>query len=105
MLEEYRHEIFYIKGIHNTIADAISRLEYDPNVNRTAESYLMTKVNENSRSVLRQNWMAVSKLWCELEIDDTAKHEDWNRVFANHGEEDEMYPLTIIEIAEAQKKD
>jgi len=26
-------------------------------------------------------------------------------VFANHGEEDEIYPLTIIEIAEAQKKD
>ena len=26
-------------------------------------------------------------------------------MFANHGEEDEIYPLTIIEIAEAQKKD
>ncbi len=26
-------------------------------------------------------------------------------VFANHGEEDEIYPLTTLEIAEAQKKD
>jgi hypothetical protein len=26
-------------------------------------------------------------------------------VFANHGEEDEIYPLTTIEIAEAQKRD
>ncbi len=26
-------------------------------------------------------------------------------MFANHGEEDGIYPLTIIEIAEAQKKD
>jgi hypothetical protein len=26
-------------------------------------------------------------------------------VFANHGEEDEIYPLTIIEIAEAQQND
>ena len=26
-------------------------------------------------------------------------------MFATHGEEDEIYPLTIIEIAEAQKKD
>ncbi len=26
-------------------------------------------------------------------------------MFANHGEEDEIYPLMIIEIAEAQKKD
>jgi hypothetical protein len=26
-------------------------------------------------------------------------------VFANHGEEDEKYPLATIEIAEAQQKD
>jgi hypothetical protein len=32
LLERYRPEIVYIKGIHNTIADAISRLEYDPSV-------------------------------------------------------------------------
>ncbi len=44
LLEEYGPEIVYIKGIHNTVADAISRLEYDPSVNNTAESYLMTKV-------------------------------------------------------------
>ena len=28
-----------------------------------------------------------------------------NLVFATHGEEDKIYPLTIIEIAKAQKKD
>ena len=28
ILEEYGPEIVYIKGIHNTVADAISRLEY-----------------------------------------------------------------------------
>jgi hypothetical protein len=39
LLEEYRPEIVCIKGIHNTIADAISRLEYDPSINRTAENY------------------------------------------------------------------
>jgi hypothetical protein len=33
LLEEYRPKIVYIKGIHNTVADAISRLEYDPSVN------------------------------------------------------------------------
>ena len=41
---------------------------------------------------------------CKLEID-TNKHEDLNLVFANHGEEDEIYPPTTIEIAEAQQKD
>ncbi len=30
LLEEYAPEIIYIKGIHNTVADAISRLDYDP---------------------------------------------------------------------------
>jgi hypothetical protein len=33
LLEEYGPDIVYIKGIHNTIAYAISRLEYDPSVN------------------------------------------------------------------------
>ena len=105
LLEEYGPKIVYIKGIHNTVADAISRLEYDPSVNRTAESYLMTKVKGNSTSVQRQNWLAVSKHWCNVETDDTTKHEDLNLVFATHGEEDKVYPLTIIEIAKAQKKD
>ncbi len=103
LLEEYGPKIVYIKGIHNTIADAISRLEYNPSVNWTAESYFMTKV-KSSKCSQRQNWMAVSKQWCELEID-TRKHEDLNLVFANHGEDDEIYPLTTIEILEAQQKD
>jgi hypothetical protein len=39
-----------------------------------------------------------------LEID-TNKHQNLNFVFANHGEEDAIYLLTTIEIAEAQCKD
>ncbi len=53
MLEEYRPKIIYIKGIHKTVADAISRLEYDPSVNQTAESYQMTKVKERSLNAVR----------------------------------------------------
>jgi hypothetical protein len=55
--------------------------------------------------------MMVLKNWCKLDIDSdnldsyTNKHDDWNLVFAHHKEEDEMYPLTIIEIADAQHKD
>ena len=33
ILEEYNPELSYIKGVDNTVADAISRLEYDPSVN------------------------------------------------------------------------
>jgi hypothetical protein len=37
LLEEYSPEIIYIKGIHNTVADAILQLEYDPKLNKTNE--------------------------------------------------------------------
>ena len=49
LLEEYGPKIVYIRGIHNTVADAVSRLEYDPSVNRTVESFYMTKV-KNTKS-------------------------------------------------------
>jgi hypothetical protein len=81
----------------------MSRLEFDPSVNKTVESYLMTKVKGNSRSVQRQNWLTFSKHWCNVETDDTTK--DLNLVFATHGEEDEIYPITTIEITKTQKKD
>jgi hypothetical protein len=63
----------------------------------------MTKVIKYLK-IKRQNLMAVSKHWCELELD-TNNYEDLNLVFANQEEEDEIYPLTTIEIAEVQKKD
>jgi hypothetical protein len=55
--------------------------------------------------------MTVSENWCELDIDSdkldlyTNKHDDWYLMFVHHKEEDEIYPLTMIEIAEAQCTD
>ncbi len=95
--------------MHNTVADAVSWLEYDPSINLTAESFHTTKVGNNSSQ--RQCWMMVSKNWCKLEIDSdnldsyTNKHDDWNLGFAHHEEEDKVYPLTLTEIADAQCKD
>ncbi len=60
LLEEYGPKIVYIKGIHNTVADTVSRLEYDPSINQTAESFHTTKVR-NKRSQ-RQCWMTFSKI-------------------------------------------
>jgi hypothetical protein len=91
LLEKYGPKIVYIKGIHNIVVDAISRLEYDPSVNRTAENYHLTKVR-SFQSSQRQNWMTVSKHWCNLEID-TYKPEDLNFTFANHGQEEEICPI------------
>ncbi len=65
----------------------------------------MMKVKKrSSKHRQRQSWMTVSKHWCNLEID-TDKSNNLNFAFANHGEEDEIYSLTTIEIAEAQRKD
>ncbi len=35
LLEEYAPKIIYVKGIQNTVADAISWLDYDPKLNTT----------------------------------------------------------------------
>jgi hypothetical protein len=67
LLEEYGPKIIYIKGIHNTVAYAVSRLECDPSVNRIAESFHTTKVRNDSRQ--RQCWMTILKNWCKLDID------------------------------------
>ncbi len=109
LLEVYGPKIVYIKGIHNTVADAVSQLEYDPSVNKTAESFHTTKVRNNSHQ--KQCWMTVSKQWCKLDVDSdnldsyTDKHDDWNLVFAHHKKENEIYPLTLTEIADAQCRD
>jgi hypothetical protein len=55
--------------------------------------------------------MTVLKNRCKLDIDSENidsyinKHDDWNLVFAHHEEEDEIYPLTLTETADAQHKD
>jgi hypothetical protein len=88
LLEEYGPKIVYIKGIYNTVADAVLRLEFDPSVNQTAESFHTTKVR-NKQSRKRQCWMTVLKNWCKLDIDSdnldsyTNKHYDCNLVFAH----------------------
>jgi hypothetical protein len=55
--------------------------------------------------------MTVLKQWCKLDIDSdnldsyTNKHDDWNLMFAHYKEEKEVYPLTLTEVADAQRKD
>ncbi len=53
----------------HTVAVAILWLGYDPSVDQTAESYFMTKVNKNSKSSQKQNWMAVSNIMVQTKVD------------------------------------
>jgi hypothetical protein len=60
LLGEYAPEIIYVKGIHNTVADAISRLDYDPKLNTTNEYNHAT--HEMSMKVASNHqWMMFSK--------------------------------------------
>ncbi len=110
LLEEYAPKIIYIKGIHNTVADAISQLYYDPKVNLTNE-YNHAMHGMSTKETASQRWLMFSKLWSGYneaqEGPDKTNTIQINEVFANRSEEDKIFPLTVKEITviEAQKAD
>jgi hypothetical protein len=108
LLEEYAPKIIYIKGIYNTVVDAISQLDYDPKLNSTNEYNHATHVMSTNEEAC-QKWLMCSKFWScynKTQRDpDKTNTIQMNQVFANRNEEDKIYPLTVKEIAEAQKAD
>jgi hypothetical protein len=96
LLEEYATEIIYIKGIHNTVADAISRLDYDPKLNSTNE-YNHAMHVRSVKEEAHQKWSMCSKFWSrynEKQGDtDECNTIQLNQCFANRNEEDEIYPI------------
>ena len=61
LLEEYAPKIVFIKGIRNTVADAISQLDYDPKVDVTNE-YNHAKHGMSPKEMTSQRWLMFSKL-------------------------------------------
>ncbi len=106
-MEEYAPEIIYIKGIHNTVADAILQLEYDPKLNTTNEyTHAMLGVEPEELSV--QRWKSFAHHWRsynEASMPTQAHCFHMNEVFANCSDEDKIYPLPTAEIAAAQWAD
>ena len=82
LLEEYAPEIIYIKGLHNTVADAISQLEYNPEINPTDEQNF-----DNLRIPPKDHhWKGFTALWHSYnEKNPGARGQDCNlnHVFAN----------------------
>ena len=106
LLKEYAHEII-IKRDPYTVADAISRLDYDPKLNTTNEYNHATHV-KSTKVLSNQKRMMFSKFWsCFKETQDPGELNtiEMIHVFANRSEEDEIFPLTMKEIVEAQKAD
>ena len=101
LLEEYAPEIVYIKGIHNTVVDAISWLEYNPEVNEQSFANLSIPTKEH-------RWKGFTALWRSYVEKNPGSHGkvcNSNHVFANRGNEDKIYPLRAQEVAYAQRVD
>ncbi len=103
LLEEYAPERIYIKGIHNTVAAANSQLEYDPKLNTTNE-YTHAMLGVEPEELSAQRWKSFVHHWHsynEASTPTQAHCFHMNEMFANHSDEDEIYPLTTAEIAAA----
>jgi hypothetical protein len=89
------------------VANAISHLDYNPVVNPTSKfNYSTLGVPAKGDTIVK--WKDFSKLWrCYNENNPGNKTQECNlnEVFANRSKEDEIFPLTKPEIAEAQKAD
>jgi hypothetical protein len=97
-LEEFVSEIIH-KKIHN--------LEYNPKLNTTNE-YTHATLGVSSEEMSVQQWKSLAHHWqsyYEGNASTQAHCIRMNEVFANCREEDEIYPLTTMEIAEAQQAD
>ncbi len=63
LLEDFAPEIVYIKGIHNSVTDAISWLDYNPEVNPTSKFKLL-------------------HLWCTSKTRNHSEMEDFLKTLA-----------------------
>ncbi len=62
LLEEYAPEIINIKGVHNTVADAILQLDYDPKLNKTNE-YTHATLGVEPGELSVQQWKSFAHHW------------------------------------------
>ena len=63
----------------------------------------------STKEATSQRWLMFSKLWsCYNEAQEDSDETNiiqLNEVFANHSKDDEIFPLTVTEIVDAQKAD
>jgi hypothetical protein len=80
-------------------------LDYNPDVNLTSEFNYST-FGVPAKGETTKKWKTFSKLWrCYNENNPGNETQECNlnKVFANLSKEEEIFPLTTPEIAEAQK--
>ena len=119
LLEEFGPEIIYIKGVDNTVADALSRLEYDPTKNvkdlsthtrychmATILSHYMQEPHGGEEKWGPLTVHSISNPRDPYKNDESSVRTCFANVFANvEGSEEEIYPPTINEIVREQRRD
>jgi hypothetical protein len=94
-----------VKG--STIQSQIQYLDYDLKVNSTNE-YNHAMHGMSTKEATSQRWLMFSKLWsCYSEAQEDSDETNTIQLneFTNHSKDNEIYPLPIIEIVDAQKAD
>ena len=106
LLKEFAPKIVYIKRMHDTVADSIYQLDYNPKVNPTSKfNYTTFDVSAKGETIVK--WKTFSKLCCcynENNPDNEMQECNLNQVFKNHGKEEELFPLTTQEKADDKLK-
>ncbi len=100
-------EFICIKGIHNTVANAILQLDYDPKLNMT-NNYTHATLGVQPEDLSAQWWNLFAHHWqsySKSSMPTQAYCFYMNEVFANCRDKGKTYPLTTEEIAEAQQAD
>lgn len=117
LLNEFDVEIDYIKGEDNTVADAISRLDYCPKSNPHPEDKDAFDPSELKELNTHQQWKASAIFLTNLldeqrgDEDEVVGEEELSNfshdIFVQHEAEDrdEIYPVTIREVVDAQHED
>ncbi len=96
LLEESAPKIVYIKRIHNSVAEVISWLDYNPKVNPNSKLKYST-FGVQAKGETPTQWKTFSKLWRsynEHNPGNTTHECNLNEVFANRSKEEEIFPLT-----------
>jgi hypothetical protein len=121
LLEEYNPEFLYIKGIDNSVADALSRLEYDPTKNVKDMRYTERYANIATlftHYMQKHGGDVMSTSYCDQycsthveSVHDVISHnnvsqdDSLNEIFAQtSSDEEEIYPPTVREIADEQRR-
>ena len=85
IIEEYDPKIIYIKWENNTVADAISWLDFFP--------------KNWPKNLEQKKWMILAKRWCAVADTHTTKNNSMNstmglnHVFASCSDKNKIYPL------------